>query len=194
MTGRHPHRPDTRISAPEFQRIARRIMDENGLTDWRFQWGRGLGVVGTCNRRTKTLRFSKVAFTGATYGQGFDTITHEVAHALTHGVHSPEWRAKFMELGGSGERTWKAHEEHTFGPAMVAKRKARKPRKVTWVVCKCPACGYTDERTKRSRSACGRCCRAAGGGYREEFALDWFRYAGEPGVSELIPYPMDERR
>jgi hypothetical protein len=184
-------RPTTRLSAPAFERLARKIMAENGLSpEWTFEWGHATSRIGVCVWKKKVLRFSKPAFTGATYEQGFDTITHEVAHAIAgprHG-HDVVWQRVHARLGGSAERTWKDAAE--LGPSLAKKRANRK---VTWVVCRCSVCGYEDEVQRRVRAACPLCCRAAGGGYREEFKLDWFRYAGKPGVSELVPYPLPPR-
>lgn len=181
-------RPTTRLSAPAFERLARSIMADNGLfPEWSFEWGRATGRIGCCVWSTRTLRFSKPAFTGATYQQGFDTITHEVAHALagaSHG-HDDVWKAIHARLGGSSERLWTDVAE--FGPSLATKRRTARQKRSYDFVGVCPGCGREEVTWRRSRGACARCCDRAGGGYHEEFAIVWWRVVD--GVRVAAPLP-----
>lgn len=84
--------------------LARRLMDENGLTRWEFQFNKNLVRSGLCRRklgRPGRVELSAYFVSLNPMPVVIDTLKHEVAHAIVgpeHG-HSEAWKAKCRELG-----------------------------------------------------------------------------------------------
>lgn len=73
---------------------------------WRAAESAGKRIAGYCNYNAKLISLSRVLMMKATYAEQNETILHEVAHALTPGhSHDHVWKAKLIEMGGTGKRT-----------------------------------------------------------------------------------------
>lgn len=84
----------------EAQALARRLMDENGLSHWQFDFDRASRRFGSCNwtRRQITLSWKLTALN--TSEQVRETILHEIAHAMAPGDgHGNKWRSACARLG-----------------------------------------------------------------------------------------------
>lgn len=89
------------------RRTAEKAMKTHGLTDWEFLWNNARGTAGYCDHRIKVLSFSKFLCENGDEAEWFDTVMHEIAHALVgsgHG-HGKVWKAKMIELGRVPNRT-----------------------------------------------------------------------------------------
>ena len=85
------------------EKIALRLIDKH-LTGWVFAWNNRVRTNGLCNYTTKTIYLSKKTTEVRAALDVLNTITHEIAHALTPGEsHSNIWKAKHKELGGNGQ-------------------------------------------------------------------------------------------
>src|SRR5688572_19774357 len=79
---------------------------EHGLNDWKVVISNGKRVAGHCNYQRKEIALSRVLMPRATYAEQREVVLHEIAHALTPGhSHDAVWRAKLIEMGGTGKRT-----------------------------------------------------------------------------------------
>lgn len=78
-------------------------MNKNRLLGWHLKIGKEKKVAGWCNREKRTLSFSWEVLQHMSEEECMDTVYHEIAHALTLGGHTEEWRLKAIELGGTGE-------------------------------------------------------------------------------------------
>lgn len=92
------------------------------------------------------------------------TILHEVAHALTEGHgHDRVWRAKLLEIGGDGERTYSVKNTTIV---------ERKPRVLLQAYCE--EHGNRGRTYQRRNKACSECCHKYNGGrYSEEFRIQY---------------------
>jgi predicted SprT family Zn-dependent metalloprotease len=87
------------------ERITRDLLTEHGLTDWRVAFNRAKRQLGSCNYKTRTITLSLFALAQRSHADSLNTITHEVAHALTRGHgHDRVWQLKHRALGGDGRR------------------------------------------------------------------------------------------
>jgi predicted SprT family Zn-dependent metalloprotease len=65
---------------------------------------------GTCNEKTKTISISKKMVEINNEIDVQDCILHEIAHALTPGMHHNNmWKKKAIEIGCNAERTHNAN-------------------------------------------------------------------------------------
>jgi predicted SprT family Zn-dependent metalloprotease len=89
-----------------YARLARKMMDEHGLTDWKIAWSRAKKTHGLCNYATRTLTFSAVAFAHIDEAEVRNTILHEIAHVFAGGLagHGPSWQRIHRSIGGTGEQ------------------------------------------------------------------------------------------
>lgn len=86
------------------ERMIRAMMNQHGLTDWKIAWTRAKKTHGLCNYTTKTLSFSSAAWAVISEDDAYETVLHEIAHALAGSLagHGPRWVAQYRALGGKG--------------------------------------------------------------------------------------------
>ena len=77
------------------------VLTEHGLHDWKVTRGNALSTAGSCQYRSKTIRISLQIAKVAPWEDTYDTILHEVAHALAgHAAgHGYEWRRIARSIG-----------------------------------------------------------------------------------------------
>lgn len=81
---------------------ARFVMDLNGLAHWNLKTDQAVGRLGQCNYTTQSISFSEPLLEANPFNIFYDTLLHEMAHALVgqgYKPHGPEWKAKARELG-----------------------------------------------------------------------------------------------
>jgi hypothetical protein len=126
-------------------------MRQHGLSDagWRFRWDNSQRRAGVCKYHAKVIGLSKPLMSIWTEEAVMDTITHEVAHALVGAEHRHNhvWRAKHIELGGSGRALYQNSEDRPAAPA-------------TWIG-RCPKAGHEHAayRPRRAPVSCGICSK-----------------------------------
>lgn len=88
------------MNLDEAEKLARRLMDENGLSHWHFDFDRASRRFGSCDwaRRLITLSWKLTALNETE--QVRQTILHEIAHAMSPGDgHGYKWRSACARLG-----------------------------------------------------------------------------------------------
>lgn len=90
----------------EARNLARDLMDQHGLTDWRFEYDDAKRRAGMCHFARRRISISAPLATVYDESEVRDTVLHEIAHALAgrEAGHGAEWRAKAREIGCSGMR------------------------------------------------------------------------------------------
>lgn len=92
----------------DVEALARQLMGERGLLGqgWTFGWARTrTKMAGWCVRPLKAIVISKPYAIWNEEHAVREMLLHEIAHALTTGLHNDRWRRVFLEIGGSGETT-----------------------------------------------------------------------------------------
>lgn len=89
------------------QATAKTLLKQHGLTAWNFAFDRSTRRAGCCDYRQKRITLAFDLAVNGTEADVRDTILHEIAHALVGRKHHHDavWKAKVIEIGGSGERT-----------------------------------------------------------------------------------------
>ena len=128
--------------------LALHTMRSHGLIDagWQFQWDSASKRFGLCNYRTRTISMSSSLTLANTFSAARDTVSHEVAHALTPGAgHGISWKRKAVELGAAPKACFSWDEVVPPGEHYVLF---------------CPSCGFRKRYHERpsSRLFCYRCC------------------------------------
>lgn len=89
--------------------LARRLMDQHGLTTWKIVVDRAKKRFGLCKHSVQTISISERHFSFSSHEDIVDTILHEIAHALVgpgHG-HNHVWKAKCRQIGAKPIRCGK---------------------------------------------------------------------------------------
>ena len=90
----------------KFVNLARSEMDKNGLIDWKLNLDNAKVRAGACFFREKKISFSRNFIKNSNDLEIYDTILHEIAHALVgpeHG-HGIVWKNMAKRLGCSAKR------------------------------------------------------------------------------------------
>lgn len=87
--------------------LALQTMRNHGLKAWHFKFDRSTRRAGCCDYDNKLISISFDLVRSAAEEDIRDTILHEIAHALVGKKHNHDavWKAKAIEIGGSGTRT-----------------------------------------------------------------------------------------
>jgi len=89
-------------------KLARSLMDQHGLADWRFAFDHARRRFGCCNFTRKSITLSAYLVNLNIEDEVRDTILHEIAHALTPGEgHSENWKHACRTVGAKPERCFK---------------------------------------------------------------------------------------
>ena len=77
------------------------ILHEHGLHDWTVEFGSAYNIFGSCNHTDKVLRFSLRFAEALPWEETYDTIVHEIAHAIAgyDAGHGIVWKRIARELG-----------------------------------------------------------------------------------------------
>lgn len=145
------------------------VLDQTGLTDlgWTFRWNSQRSNAGMCKYNHKRIEVSAVIAEYVSPESTWNTVLHEVAHALAgpYAGHGPTWQKICKDLGGSASVS-------TVLDGEVAERFTQSSR---WVG-KCPNDSshrtYRNRLTKQARRiACGECSPS----WQEENIYIWTR-------------------
>jgi predicted SprT family Zn-dependent metalloprotease len=94
----------TMANLMEAKRLAEGILWSKGMSDWKVEFSNTRRIAGQCFYGAKTIKFSRHLAAAASEDAVYNTILHEIAHAMTPGAgHGPRWKATFLMLGGNGE-------------------------------------------------------------------------------------------
>ncbi|AMO44044.1 SprT-like protein [Mycobacterium phage Bactobuster] len=134
------------MTVTEARRLTEDLLLEHGLAafGWTFGVDAAKRRAGCCNYRTKTVSLSRYLLAQRSYEDSVNTITHEIAHALTPGHHHDAvWARKHRELGGDGKRCYERDDVDLNAPwiGTCAKGKQfaryRQPKRLDGWQCKC---------------------------------------------------------
>jgi predicted SprT family Zn-dependent metalloprotease len=90
----------------KFMDLARSEMEKNGLFDWKLDLDYAKVRAGACFFKEKKISFSRNFIKNASDSDIYDTILHEIAHALVgpkHG-HDIVWKTMAKKIGCSAKR------------------------------------------------------------------------------------------
>ncbi len=134
-------RKDHAVREQEALENCRKLLAKYGLSDWSAGLDDSLNRAGVCHFSKKHISFSRLFLRTAPEEEIFNTILHEIAHALVGPKHNHDscWRTIARQIGCSGVR---CHEI-----------KFSQPR---WIV-HCPNGCFTLSRNRRMRGVCKKC-------------------------------------
>lgn len=104
--------------------IGVKLMANHGLAGWTLVWDRATSRGGQCRYGPQEIGISAPVALTVSEATFRNTVLHEIAHALVppkliNGrrweMHGPEWRAKFIEIGGNGERCYDSSDNPVPG-------------------------------------------------------------------------------
>lgn len=142
--------------------LAKSLMDQHGLTGWRFEFDRATRRFGVTKYGRRTIGLSKALTELNGAAEVKNTILHEIAHAKVgpgYG-HGGIWRDMARSIGCDAKRC--------YGLAVI--KPAHK------YIGTCPKCGFQTARNRRTNSACSKCCNQYNGGrFTFDFLFTWAR-------------------
>lgn len=91
---------------------AKRLISVHGLAGWTVKIDTARTRAGQCRPARRQISLSSYIMRQRSFEDTYNTITHEIAHALVgaHHGHDAVWQRKHRELGGDGKRCF-AHED-----------------------------------------------------------------------------------
>lgn len=108
---------------------------------WTFGWHNKVRSNGTCYYGSMEIKLSRKLTPHRTWEDTYETIIHEISHAIAgaEAKHGERWKSVYRSLGGSGNRcssdNASVHVPHKwelrFGDELV-KRYFRKPNQSTF--------------------------------------------------------------
>ena len=100
--------------------MARRLMDEHGLTGWTLAFGEARKRLGDCHFRHYVIRISRTHALEGSGEQIRDTVLHEIAHAIAghEAGHGPLWKATARRIGATPRA--KTYESQTSYGGMMS--------------------------------------------------------------------------
>ena len=83
--------------------MARRLMDEHGLTGWTLAFVEAKRRLGDCHFQHRVIRISRTHALGGSKEQIRDTVLHEIAHAIAgrEASHGPLWKVTARRIGAT---------------------------------------------------------------------------------------------
>ena len=83
--------------------MARRLMDEHGLTGWTLAFVEAKRRLGDCHFQHRVIRISRTHALGGSKEQIRDTVLHEIAHAIAgrEAGHGPLWKVTARRIGAT---------------------------------------------------------------------------------------------
>ena len=83
--------------------MARRLMDEHGLTGWTLAFVEAKRRLGDCHFRNRVIRISRTHALEGSEEQIRDTMLHEIAHAIAghEAGHGPLWKVTARRIGAT---------------------------------------------------------------------------------------------
>ena len=83
--------------------MARRLMDEHGLTGWTLAFVEAKRRLGDCHFLHRVIRISRTHALGGSKEQIRDTVLHEIAHAIAgrEAGHGPLWKVPARRIGAT---------------------------------------------------------------------------------------------
>lgn len=87
-------------------RLARKLMDEHGLHEWRLLGDDAKRRAGACRYGTRTISLSRPLTHLHDETEVRETVLHEIAHALAGPAagHGPQWQSIATAIGSTGAR------------------------------------------------------------------------------------------
>jgi predicted SprT family Zn-dependent metalloprotease len=143
------------------RQLAESLLHTHGLDDWVIEFGYAKKQFGVCFRQKKIIRLSAPLVRLNSVERVTNTILHEIAHALTTGGYTPQWRETARASGCDGERCY----------SRATTRVPLRP----WVG-HCPQCGQTVLRHRRAQISCARCDQQ----YNPAYHLIWTKLTDSP--------------
>ncbi len=143
----------------EAQELAKKLLHEHGIHDWKFCFDRAKMRFGSCRYSIKTITLSKILTELNTPTVVKNVILHEIAHALVEKKcgHGKKWKEKVLEIGGIPSRCFSSQE-------------VQMPLQKYTAVC--PSCSTSFQVQKKQKGACKKCCTHHNKGkYSEKFLL-----------------------
>jgi predicted SprT family Zn-dependent metalloprotease len=150
------------MNLTDCSRLARSLMTEHGLTDWRLEYGSAHKLFGVCCFGPKIIRLSERLVGLNPESICRDIILHEIAHALAgyDAKHGPDWKRIAKRIGCSSDR---CYGEEVVKPVAPAPYEAV-----------CPGCGKRYQRYRRPKVGVNHSCSVCSGGrFNSKFLLVW---------------------
>lgn len=99
--------PERPMTPDEARKITLDLIHGKGLAGWKVVFDHAKKRAGQCSYRDMTISLSTHLMAHRDYLETLNTITHEVAHAMTPGAnHGWKWQQAHKSLGGDGKRVF----------------------------------------------------------------------------------------
>lgn len=106
LTSDDPRVEERRSRMNALDQTAHALLAQHGLTGWKFRFDHSTRRAGCCNYHTRCISISFHLACNGSSEEIRTTLLHEIAHALVGRKHHHDavWRAKDLEIGGTGQR------------------------------------------------------------------------------------------